>query len=80
MVALAGVVLLTVGVAVAAPGRVLLVSISEAGVKGDQHSYVYGLSKDGRKVGFASTSTTLHPADTDDLGDVYVKEVSTKRS
>jgi hypothetical protein len=73
----AGAVLLTVTVAVAAPGRLVLVSISEAGAKGDQHSSVYGLSKDGRKVGFSSTSTTLHPDDTDALQDVYVKDVST---
>jgi hypothetical protein len=55
---LAGAVLLTATVAIADPGRLVLVSISEAGVKGAQASYLYDLSGNGKKVGFASASTT----------------------
>lgn len=87
----AGAVLLAVGAALAgvgltggpvaglAPGDLTLVSTSAEGVKSDGESIGSraGLSGDGTRVAFTSTATNLHPDDTDDIRDVYVKDLDT---
>lgn len=58
-------------------GQLTLVSTSERGVKGDKHSWGAELSADGSRVALISSATNLHPADHDDIRDVYVKHVVT---
>jgi Tol biopolymer transport system component len=60
-------------------GDIILASTSKAGVKGNGHSIHATLSADGTKVAFSSAATNLHPADTDDLWDVYLKTLATGR-
>ncbi len=57
--------------------RVTLVSARADGVKANGVSYDPSLSSDGRRVAFTSTATNLHPADTGDASDVYVKDLVT---
>jgi hypothetical protein len=58
-------------------GDLVLASTSDAGVKGNGCSCgdKVGLSADGNRVVFASTSTNLDPADTDSSLDVYMKKL-----
>jgi hypothetical protein len=60
-----------------ASGDITLVSTSDAGVKGNLGSDFSSISSDGTKVAFESQSTSLDPADTDTLGDIYVKDLAT---
>jgi Tol biopolymer transport system component len=45
------------------------------GAKGNDYSVFPSLSADGRYVSFSSGATNLHPADTDPLGDVFVRDL-----
>ena len=75
---LAGVVLLPAGSAWAAVGDLQLASRATGltGVKGDGDSFEPRLSADGRFVVFATTATTLDPADADAaVPDVYVRDL-----
>jgi WD40-like Beta Propeller Repeat len=61
-------------------GTLTLASTSDGGVKGNgDSSYGYrpSISADGSTVAFASVATNLDPGDTDAVGDVYVKDLST---
>lgn len=55
-------------------GDVILASTSSNGEKGNREGRFPDLSGAGTKVGFESISSNLHPADTDAIRDVYVKE------
>ncbi|HET6771327.1 MAG TPA: hypothetical protein VFH75_06785 [Actinomycetota bacterium] len=61
----------------AAPGDTILVSASDLGLKANGDSRTRSLSADGTKVAFHSYADNLDPADTDTMGDVYVKDVAT---
>jgi Tol biopolymer transport system component len=50
------------------------VSVSTAGQQGDNPSYDSVISADGRYVAFASLASTLVPADTNDLEDVFIHD------
>jgi hypothetical protein len=56
---------------------ITLASTSDAGVKGNNWSIDSSLSADGSRIAFTSRATNLDPADTDDLYDVYVKDLTT---
>jgi uncharacterized repeat protein (TIGR01451 family) len=56
-------------------GDLVLVSMSEDGVKANSSSFHPSLSADGTRVAFRSDATNLDPADTDFDGDVYLKEL-----
>ena len=58
----------------AQPGDITLASTSDAGVKGNSHSFSRSLSADGTSVALESNSDNLDPSDTDRIVDVYVKE------
>jgi Tol biopolymer transport system component len=59
-------------------GDLTLVSTSDQGVKGNGDSMSRGaISEDGTKVAFFSMATNLDPSDSDDLADVYVKDLVT---
>jgi uncharacterized repeat protein (TIGR01451 family) len=75
VLATAGVLVLS-GVAAAqpAPGFTELVSVSSAGVQGDQDSQRPSVSADGRFVAFASLSDNLVPADTNLSSDIFVRD------
>jgi hypothetical protein len=62
--------------ALAAPGDITLASTSDAGVKGNDFSYIPSLSADGTKVALPSQATNLDPADTDSFVDIYVKDLA----
>jgi uncharacterized repeat protein (TIGR01451 family) len=73
--ATAGVLVLS-GVAAAqpAPGFTELVSVSSAGVQGNQDSQRPSVSADGRFVAFASLSDNLVPEDTNVSSDIFVRD------
>ncbi|HEX9792589.1 MAG TPA: hypothetical protein VGC54_01260 [Planctomycetota bacterium] len=58
-------------------GAVERVSVSSAGVEGDDVSRFPGISQDGRWVAFYSFATNLDPADTNAEWDVYVHDRTT---
>jgi uncharacterized repeat protein (TIGR01451 family) len=58
-------------------GDITLASTSDGGVKANSYSFDPSLSADGATVAFGSYATNLHPAATDGIGDVYVKELGT---
>jgi hypothetical protein len=58
-------------------GELFLASITDAGIKGNGTSEYGAISGDGGTVAFRSFATNLDPADTDALGDVYVKDLDT---
>jgi uncharacterized repeat protein (TIGR01451 family) len=58
-------------------GQLFLVSTSDAGVKGNQDSFVGGLSTDGTKALFISNANNLDPVDDGTATDVYVKDLTT---
>ena len=61
-----------------APGDLVLVSASADGRPGDGlSSFGLSASADGRYVAFASMATNLHPEDTDQTVDVFVKDLQT---
>lgn len=62
----------------AVPGDLHLSSISDEGVKA-RWSVLPSLSADGTRVAFQSSSR-LHPADGDDVVDVYVRDLTTGRT
>jgi Ca2+-binding RTX toxin-like protein len=63
-------------VKIIATGKLLLVSRSDTGVKGNRFSHEPSLSGNGRKVAFSSTATNLDPADTDLVDDIFVKNIA----
>ena len=56
-------------------GQVRIASISSDGHPGNGSSANPSLSGDGLRVAFDSAATDLHPADTDELTDVYVADL-----
>src|SRR5436309_4265671 len=54
-----------------------LASLSEEGIKGNDHSRSVRLTADGSMVVFHSFASNLHPDDTDTIGDIYRKGVET---
>ena len=71
--ALAGVAAADVAAA-PAPGFTELVSVSSAGVQGDQDSELPSVSADGRFVAFASFSDNLVAGDTNGRSDIFVRD------
>ncbi len=63
--------------ALAASGDLHLASTTDAGVKANRDSDVRGVSADGTRVLFSTKATNLDARDTDDLEDVYVKDLAT---
>jgi uncharacterized repeat protein (TIGR01451 family) len=57
-----------------APGFTELVSVSSAGVQGDQDSELPAVSADGRFVAFASLSDNLVADDTNGRSDIFVRD------
>jgi uncharacterized repeat protein (TIGR01451 family) len=55
-------------------GELMLISTSGAGVKGNASSFSSVISSDGSRVAYASFASNLIATDTDQLGDIYVKE------
>src|SRR3989304_4497796 len=76
LVVIAG-LLMTPTEAEATSGAIVLASVSESMIKGNSNSFQPSLSADGTKVAFASSATTLDPADTDSVPDIYVKDLIT---
>jgi uncharacterized repeat protein (TIGR01451 family) len=73
--ATAGVLILSSGAAaVPAPGFTELISISTAGVQGDQDSQTPSISADGRLVAFVSLAENLIPEDTNLSADIFVRD------
>jgi Tol biopolymer transport system component len=58
-------------------GDITLASSSDSGIAGDAASVAPSLSADGNHVAFGSNSTNLDPGDTDNIFDVYVKDLVT---
>lgn len=56
--------------------ELILVSSSDAGVKGNALSVQPAISGDGRLVAFYSEATNLDPADTDAVPDIYLKDLT----
>ena len=56
-------------------GTLILASTSSGGIKGDNQSRQAALSADGTKVAFSSRATNIHPADTDLIAEVFVKDL-----
>ena len=55
-------------------GAVERVSVSSTGAEGDQFSYATSISDDGRYVAFASDATNLVLADTNGVGDAFLRD------
>jgi uncharacterized repeat protein (TIGR01451 family) len=73
--AIAGVLVLSGGAAaVPAPGFTELVSLSSAGVQGDQDSQTPSISDDGRFLAFVSLAENLVAGDTNVATDVFVRD------
>jgi hypothetical protein len=64
-------------VKIVATGKLLLVSRSATGAKGNRFSHEPSLSGNGLKVAFASAATNLDPADTDTAEDIFIKNIPT---
>ena len=58
-------------------GQVTLVSADGSGAAANGDSFNGDLSADGSHVSFESAATNLDPADTDSIGDIYVKDLTT---
>jgi hypothetical protein len=58
-------------------GQTRLVSVSSAGAQGNGPSHPVGLSTGGRYVGFFSEASNLLPGDTNEAGDVFVRDMTT---
>ncbi|MBP6912673.1 MAG: peptidoglycan-binding protein [Candidatus Pacebacteria bacterium] len=50
------------------------VSVSTAGVEGDDHASLSSMSSDGRYVAFSSNATNLVVGDTNNKGDIFVRD------
>jgi Tol biopolymer transport system component len=74
LLGVAGVLLLSGGETVAAPGGTRQVSVSSAGGEGDGGSEYPAISADGRYVAFHSSAANLVPGDTNPLRDVFVRD------
>jgi Tol biopolymer transport system component len=61
----------------AAPGDLILVSVTKSGMKGNSASSLPSISADGTRIAFLSLSTNLDPADPDSIWDAYVKDMVT---
>jgi hypothetical protein len=72
-----GVLLLSSGETVAAPGITRRVSLSSTGAEGDGASEYPAISADGRYVAFQSSASNLVTADTNGRGDVFVRDRAT---
>lgn len=57
-------------------GDVTRASSADDGTRGNDSSVGASLSADGSRVAFQSAATNLDPADTDDVTDVYVKDLA----
>jgi len=55
-------------------GTTEIISVSEAGVVGDNYSMMAAISGDGRFVAFQSAASNLVPGDGDALADVFVRD------
>ena len=55
-------------------GAIEFISVSDAGVLGDQTSQVTGISADGRYVAFSSSSSNLVANDTNGTPDVFIRD------
>ena len=55
-------------------GQTTLVSVSSAGVKGNDGSWAPSISADGRFIAFQSEATNLVPGDTNGQIDVFVRD------
>ena len=60
--------------AITAPGFTELISVSSAGVQGNQDSERPAMSADGRFVAFGSLSDNLVPGDTNASSDIFVRD------
>ena len=60
--------------AITAPGFTELISVSSAGVQGNQDSERPAMSADGRFVAFGSLSDNLVPGDTNTRSDIFVRD------
>src|SRR5262245_19819434 len=76
----AGLAVLAAVPAAAAPGHVVLVSQSSAGAQGTGSSGFAAVSPDGRYVAFSSLAGDLVAGDTNALGDVLLRDLSTGRT
>jgi uncharacterized repeat protein (TIGR01451 family) len=75
LAALAGALVFAAGApAQPAPGFTELISLSTAGVQGDQDSELPSISSDGRFVAFASFAENLVPDDTNMVADIFVRD------
>jgi len=63
-----------------AGGRVTLVSVNPDGVSGNGDSYGADISADGRFVAFVSRASDLVPGDTNQVADVFVRDMSEGRT
>jgi hypothetical protein len=58
-------------------GDIVLASTSDAGVKGNDDSFLPSLSDDGTRVAFSSDATNLDPGSGSSFQQVYVKDLTT---
>ena len=60
-----------------ASGDLVLVSVTEGGISGDNNSTTPSLSADGAVVAFQSDAENLHPASSPEAGEIYLKDLTT---
>jgi Tol biopolymer transport system component len=60
--------------------RTVLVSVGVGGVQGNAQSWEGSISADGRFVAFYSFASNLVPSDTNDTGDVFVRDLWRRRT
>jgi hypothetical protein len=77
VLAVVSLALIGMPVALAAPGDLTLASTSDAGIKGNNLSQGLFISADGTKVAFWSFANNFDPDDTDQVADIYVKDLAT---
>jgi len=58
-------------------GETIRISVSTAGVEGNETTYVQDISPDGQQVVFWSRASNLVAADTNDVADVFLKDLQT---
>ena len=61
-------------------GRTELVSVGPGDMQGNQVSYLPAISADGRFVAFISNADNLVPGDTNEVGDVFVRDRQERRT
>lgn len=64
----------------AASGVTVRVSVDDRGVQGDYTNGHASVSGNGRQIAFASESSNLVPGDTNGSGDVFVRDLKTRRT